>query len=163
MKTALAWIWQRIQVRVTRSWYNNKLVHKRALKKSENVLRLGIAVLLYVMVSWAIVQDDVRLGLSFVFAGALAIYAGHIYKGRQTMGLVLIGVAIASTLIPSFFPSIKDAFKQGDYIGMLVFILFGLFFWYYSGQLKKGEIPVFEEKQSLKRRPRKSRTRRKTR
>lgn len=157
MKSILNWLWHKIKIRAKRSWGNNKKIHKRALKKSENRWRLFIAVLLYVIISWALIQDDIKLGLSFLFAGAIAIYAGHIYKDRQAMGLVLVGVALASTLIPSFFPSVKESFKQGDYIGMLILILFGIFFWYFSGQLKKGEIPDFGDKPDSKPRTRKRR------
>ena len=117
------WIWQKLRTSGARSWHNNTNIHKKALKKDENKLRLGISVFLYMLLSWAIIQDYIKLGLSFIFAGATAIYAGYIYKGRQTMGLVLVGVALASMLIPTFFPAIEQSFKQGDYVGVLILIL----------------------------------------
>ena len=86
----------------------------------------------------------------------MAIYAGYIYKGREVMGYVLAGVILA-TVIPSFFPGISESYKQADYIGMFILILFGLLIYYLSSQLKKGERPTFEEKKPRKPRPRKRR------
>ena len=157
MKNILNWLWRNLINIAIKSWNNNKIIHKKALKKSENILRFFIAIFLYSIISWALIHDDLKLGLSFLFAGAIAIYAGYIYKARQTMGLVLVGVALASTLIPTFFPGIKESFEKGDYIGMVVLILFGILFWYYSSQLKKGEIPELENSHTGKRRPRKKR------
>jgi len=72
------------------------------------------------------------------------------------MGYVLIGVAIAS-VIPSLLPSISESYKNADYIGVLILILFGVFMWYISSRLKKGEASDFEESETRKRRPRKRR------
>lgn len=155
MKAVLNWLWQTIQIRAKRSWQNSLKIHNKALTKSEGQLRLAIALILVALFSYALIPDNTKLGISFLFAGLMAIYAGYIYKGREVIGLVLVGVALASTLIPSFFPGIKESLNQGDYVGMIVLILFGVFFWYFSGQLKKGEVPEFGERKPRKRTKRK--------
>ncbi|MBN1160869.1 MAG: hypothetical protein JXA17_02830 [Dehalococcoidales bacterium] len=142
MKAITYWVWQNIKIIAKRSWENSKLIHRKALKKPDNRFLLGTAIVLYAIISYALLADDIKLGLSFLFYGGIAIYAGYIYKGTHTMLLVLIGVALASTLIPSFLPAVKDSFIQRDYVGMIILILFGIFFWYYSSRLKKGQIPV---------------------
>jgi len=155
IKSILNWIVQRIKDIASRSWENNKIVHQKALKKSENILRLVIAIFILLIFSYSLIPDVPGLGLSFFFAGLMAIYAGYIYKGEHVMGYVLAGVILAS-VIPSFLPGISDSYKKSDYIGMLVLILFGMFIWYFSSRLKKGEIPDFEE-QSTRKRTRKRR------
>lgn len=155
MKTIYNWLIQKISEIAKKSWENSKSIHKKALKKSENRFLLGISIFLYFLISYALLSDDIKLGLSFLFSGGIAIYAGYIYKGTSTMLLVLIGVGLASTLIPSFFPAIKDSYTQRDYIGMIILILFGIFFWYYSSRLKKGDNPALEEEKDKQKSPRK--------
>ncbi len=157
MKAVINWLIQQIKLRAIRSWANSKRIHQRTLKKTEGQARLAIALIVLVIFSWALIPDDPKLGLSFLFAGSMAIYAGYIYKGREVMGYVLAGVILA-TVIPSFFPGISESYKQADYIGMFILILFGLLIYYLSSQLKKGERPTFEEKKPRKPRPRKRRT-----
>ena len=70
----------------------------------------------------------------------MAIYAGYIYKGREVLGYVLVGVALA-TVIPSLLPGISESYKNADYIGMLILILVGVLIWYLSSQLKKVRYP----------------------
>jgi uncharacterized integral membrane protein len=138
---------------IERSWQNNKKIHKKALKKSENRWRLFVAMLILVLFSWALIPDEPKMGLSFLFAGSMAIYAGYIYKGEMVMGYVLAGVVFA-TVIPLLLPGISEAYKNADYVGMLILILLGVFIWYLSSRLKKGEFPDFGEKPVKERRPR---------
>jgi len=156
MKTIINWFTSQIKIRAKRSWENSKTIHRKALKKNEGKTRLVIAIVFLIVFSWALLQDNILLGLSFLYAGSVAIYAGYIYKGREVMGYVLIGVAIAS-VIPSLLPSISESYKNADYIGVLILILFGVFMWYISSRLKKGEASDFEESETRKRRPRKRR------
>ena len=151
----LKWFVQRIEIITKRSWENNSEIHRKALKKSEGRWRLFIALLILTFISWAVIPDDIKLGLSFLFAGLMAIYAGYIYRHRSVMGYVFAGVILA-TIIPSLFPGISESYTNADYIGVLILILFGVLIWYLSSRLKMGEIPTFEEPRT-ERRPRKRR------
>lgn len=154
MKKVLNWLWQKAKIIAKRSWENNKKVHKKALMKSENWLRLFIAILIFVIFTWGLMTDTPRIGLSFLFAGAMAIYAGYIYKGEEVMGYVLVGVLLAAA-IPGLLPGLSESYKNGDFIGMLILILFGIFIWYYSSRLKKGEIPTFDDSPTERTKPKK--------
>jgi len=153
MKSATNFLTRKIKSIANRSWGNAKKTHQKGLKKDEGRIRLAIALLVLTLFSWALIPDDTKLGLSFLFAGVMAIYAGYIYKGREVMGLVIAGVILA-TIIPSLLPSISESYKNVDYIGMFILILFGVFIWYFSSRLKMGEIPTFEESKTTKRRSR---------
>ena len=145
MKSIFNWCIQKIKDFAKRSWENNKIVHKKALKKSEGRWCLFIALLVLIIFSWVLIPDAPSLGLSFLFAGSMAIYAGYIYKGEHVMGYVLAGVILA-TIIPSLLPSISDSYKNADYIGMIILLFLGILIWYYSSRLKKGEIPTLDDK-----------------
>ena len=151
-----SWLWLKIKEIATRSWANNKKVHKKALKKPENIVLLLAALFILAIFSYALIPDEPRLGLSFLFAGSMAIYAGYIYKGMHVMGYVLSGVILA-TVISSLLPGISNSYKRADYIGVIILISFGFLIWYISSRLKKGEMPDFNNKPTTKRRRRKLR------
>ncbi len=156
MKSVINWLFQQIKNIAKKSWENNKKIHLKELKKTEGRIRFLIALLVLALFSWALIPDDTKLGLSFLFAGLMAIYAGYIYKRREVMSYVLAGVILA-TVIPSLFPSISEFYKRADYIGMFILIFFGIFIWYLSSRLKKGEKPNFKVSKPIKRRSRKQR------
>ncbi len=143
--------------RIRQSWKNSKEAHKKGLQTGEGRIRLLIAVVLLVLFSWQLVSTDMKLGLSFVFAGSMAIYAGHIYKGEEVIGLVLGGVILAS-VIPTLFPVISESFSNGDYIGIAVLIVLGIVVWLWSDSLKKGEKP--DERRATSRKSTRRNTRR---
>lgn len=151
MKPILNWVIQQIGTVAKRSWENCKKTHKKALRKSEARWCLFVALLLLVIFSWALIPGEPKLGLSFLFAGLMAIYAGYTYKDERVMGYVLIGVILA-TGIPSLLPGLAESYKKADYIGMTILIFLGIFIWYFSSRLKMGEIPDFEERSVRKRR-----------
>jgi len=153
---SIDWLIRFIKQRAKESWENSKRVHKKGFSTGEGKIRLVIAVFLLLPFSWQLFATEWKIGLSFLFAGSMAIYAGYIYKGREVLGYVLVGVALA-TVIPSLLPSISESYKNTDYIGMLILILVGVLIWYLSSQLRKGETPTFEGRKAIKRRPRKRR------
>ena len=151
---SIDWLIRFIKQRAKESWKHSKRVHKKGFSTDEGKIRLVIAIFLLLPFSWQLFATEWKIGLSFLFAGSMAIYAGYIYKGREVLGYVLVGVALA-TVIPSLLPGISESYKNTDYIGMLILILVGVLIWYLSSQLKKGEIPTFDEKKHRKPRPRK--------
>lgn len=153
MKSMVNWFIQSLKRIAKGSWENNKKIHKKALKKPEGQWRLAVALTVLIFFSWALIPDEPRLGLSFLFAGLMAIYAGYIYKDRAAIGYVFAGVILA-TVIPSLLPGISESYKNADYIGMTILILFGFLIWYVSSRLKMGELPTFEERKTVRHRPR---------
>ena len=151
MKAILSWFIQLVKHIAERSWQNSKKVHKKALRKTEGWIRLLIALFLLAIFSIALIPDETKIGLSFLFAGLTAVYAGYIYKGMHVMGYVL-GGAILASVIPSLFPSVSESYKNADYIGCIILVLLGLIIWYCSAQLKKGERPTLEERKAVKHR-----------
>lgn len=139
VQLAKALKWVSIKLAVI-TYDNYKKRHRSKLRKGENLLRLGISIFILYFISKALLETDWRLGLSFVVAGLTAIWFGYIYRGREVMGLVLIGVIIGS-LVTLLAPDAWQAFSSGDFIG-LAFIVFLMFFFYYiSREYKKGRRP----------------------
>lgn len=124
--------------RIKQSWKNAKRVHSSRLRTDEGRLRLGIAILIYLLLSWALLQDDLKLGLSFVFAGFIAIYTGVIYKRRDSFAYVIGGVILATAVIPTFLDAWK-AIKNGEWIGAIIVFCLGVLLWYWSSRMKAGE------------------------
>jgi hypothetical protein len=141
--------------RLKQSWENARRVHLSRLRTDEGRIRLGIAILLYVLLSWAIVQDDLRLGFSFVFAGFIAIYTGVIYKRRDSFAYVIGGVILATAVLPTFLDAWK-AIKNGEWIGAIIVFCLGILLWFWSSRMKAGEPPVIEGRRIPTRRTRKS-------
>lgn len=141
--------------RIKQSWDNAKRVHSSRLRTDEGRIRLGIAVLLYVLLSWSILQSDLKLGLSFLFAGFIAIYTGVIYKRRDSFAYVIGGVILATAAIPTFLDAWK-AIKNGEWIGAIIVFCLAVLLWYWSSRMKAGEPPIIEGRRIPKRRSRKS-------
>jgi hypothetical protein len=144
------WILKTIKTIASTSWEKSKSIHRKALKKSGNLARLIIGTGLYLLISYSLLTDDIGFGLSFIFSGGIAIFFGYVYKGEKVMLAVLLGVGIGRAIIPSIFPGIKDSFISGDLISIIILILFGIFLWYYSTMLKKGDIPEMEPEPTKK-------------
>jgi len=140
---------------IKQSWENAKRVHHSRLRTDEGRFRLGIAILLYVLSSWAILQDDLKLGFSFIFAGFIAIYTGVIYKRRDSFAYVIGGVILATVVIPTLLDAWK-AIKNGEWIGAIIVFCLGVLLWYWSSRMKAGEPPIIEGRRMSTRRTRKS-------
>ncbi len=123
-----------------RFWLKHKRLHVKRLRRQENQIRLGIALVFYGLIVWAIIQDDVMLGLSFMLAGGIAIFTGAIYKSKEVMWLVLVGVAIG-TVVPTLARDALDSYGNGDYVGAIILIVFAVFFWLLASSFKKGDPP----------------------
>jgi hypothetical protein len=141
VRSAIAALGQFIKELAIKSWQNSMESHRRNLKKRENQGRLAMGVLLFILFFLQLLDSDVKLAASFMFAGGMALYTGTIYKGREVMGFVLVGVVLAATLPNMLIPGIRESFAQGNYIGMVVLIGLGIYIFYWSSTLKKGEIP----------------------
>ena len=150
IKLVQALYWFAVQLAKALKWVSIKLAvitygnykkrHRSKLRKGENLLRLGISIFILYFISKALLETDWRLGLSFIVAGLTAIWFGYIYRGREVMGLVLIGVIIGS-LVTLLAPDAWQAFSSGDFIGF-AFIVFLMFFFYYiSREYKEGRRP----------------------
>jgi len=136
--------------RIKQSWKNAKKVHSSRLRKDEGRIRLVIAVVLYVLLSWALLQDDLKLGLSFLFAGFIAIYTGVIYKRQDSFAYVIGGVLLATAVLPTFLDAWK-VIKNGEWIGAIIVFGLGVLLWYWSNRMKAGEPPMVEEKRTYRR------------
>lgn len=143
--------------RIKQSWENAKRVHLSRLSTDEGRIRLGIAVFLCIILSWAILQDDLKLGLSFLFAGSIAICTGVIYKRRDSFAYIIGGVILATAVIPTLLNAWK-VIKYGDWIGAIIIFCLGMLLWYWSSRMKAGESPIIEERRTSIRRSRKSTT-----
>jgi hypothetical protein len=122
------------------SFRNAKKVHGRSLKTSDGWIRLVIALSLYLLLSYALISDDIKLGLSFIFSGFMVIYSGTIYKGGQVMGYVLLGV-ILGTVVTAFISESWHSVVGGDWIGSIILFSVGVFLWVGSSRLKSGKPP----------------------
>lgn len=131
-----------MEVLVGASIANYKKRHSAKLQSPENRLRLGIAFVLIPMIASSLLQTDWRLGLSFVTAGATAIWFGYVYKGRDVIGLVLVGVIIG-TIPGILFPDAVNVAQTGDIMGAVIILAFGVFFYYLADQYKKGKRPKY--------------------
>ena len=114
--------------------------HRKKLQKGENVLRLTISIFILYVFSKALLETDWRLGISFIFAGLTAIWFGYIYRGREVMGLVLVGVIIG-TLVTALAPDAWKAFSSGDFIGAAVIVGIMIYLYLISREYKKGRQP----------------------
>jgi phosphoglycerol transferase MdoB-like AlkP superfamily enzyme len=124
-----------LKERAKKSWEYSQERHRFWLATSEGKIRLGFAVLLYFLLAWGLLDTELKLGLSFLFAGGMAIYSGIIYFRRDAIGLVLAGVILASVL-PSFVTPLRESYKSHDWIGVAVLLLVALFIWLVSSYLK---------------------------
>lgn len=118
--------------------YNKR--HRNKLQKGENVLRLIIALFILYILSKALLGTDWRLGVSFVIAGLTAVWFGYIYRGREVMGLVLVGVIIG-TLVTALAPDAWQALSSGDFIGVAVIISIMIYLYFTSREYKRGRRP----------------------
>ena len=114
--------------------------HRDKLREPENVIRLLISVFIMYIIAWSLLETDRRLGFSFIVAGITAIWFGYVYRGREVMGLVLVGV-IVGTLVTLLAPSAWKAFSSGDIAGAVIILALISFFYYISSQYKKGKHP----------------------
>ncbi len=114
--------------------------HRSRLRNNENILRLFLAIFLLFIISRALLASDWRLGIFFIIAGTVAIWFGYIYRNRDVILLVLIGVVIG-TIVTILAPDAWKAFKAGDYIGAAVIIGIMAYFYLKSRGLKKGKRP----------------------
>jgi len=131
---ALRWILTEL-AQIIYDNYNER--HRSKLRKGENLLRLGISIFILFFISKALLETDWRLGLSFIVAGLTAIWFGYIYRGREVMGLVLIGVIIGS-LVTLLAPDAWQAFSSGDFVGGAIIVFLMAFFYFISREYKKG-------------------------
>jgi len=118
--------------------YNKR--HRDKLRNSENILRLVIALFMLYILSKALLDADWRLGVSFIIAGLTAVWFGYIYRGREVMGLVLVGVIIGS-LVTVLAPDAWQALSTGDFIGAVVIIGIMIYLYFISREYKKGKRP----------------------
>lgn len=132
---------QFIKERAVKSWQNSLRSHRFYLKKDENKLRLAIAAGLFLYFFTYLLDTDWKLAVSFMFAGGMALYSGVVYKGREVMGFVLVGVVLAATLPNVLVPGIRESFSQGNYVGTAILIGVGIYLFNSSSTLKKGSIP----------------------
>jgi hypothetical protein len=123
-----------------RSYKNAIKIHKRNLKKDSGVYILLGSLFIYLILSWSLINSDIKIGLSFIFSGFIAIYTGAIYKYHNVIGYVLVGCALASVIIPTFLGA-WESFQGGDWIGALIVFVFGIILWIYSNQMKSGKPP----------------------
>ena len=114
--------------------------HRKKLQKGENILRLTISIFLLYVFSKALLETDWRLGISFIFAGLTAVWFGYVYRGREVIGLVLVGVIIGS-LVTALAPDAWEAFSSGDFIGAAVIVGIMIYLYVVSREYKKGRRP----------------------
>ena len=114
--------------------------HRVRLRKRENILRLMISIFIFYIFSKALLDTDWRLGLSFIFASLTAIWYGYIYRGRDVMGLVFVGVVIGS-LVTVLAPDAWRALSGGDFIGAAAIVGIMIYFYFTSRELKRGRRP----------------------
>lgn len=126
--------------RIKQSWEEAKRIHCCWLKRKEGRTRLGIAILIYCLLSWSLLETDLKLGISFLFSGFVVIYTGVIYKRRDAIAYVIGGVILATTVLPTFLGAWK-AIKNGEWLGAIIVFLLGIFLWYQSSKMKAGEPP----------------------
>ena len=126
--------------RMRLSWKNSKTTHSYWLRKSEGWTFLLIALIFWLPISWQLLIDDWKLGISFLIFGFIAIYSGAIYRDQRVMGIIVVGVCLA-TVVPQFLSDAWVAFNYGDWISSTVLLGFAIYFWYWSGEMKKGRIP----------------------
>ncbi len=114
--------------------------HRPKLGDGENIFRLFISLFLLYFVSRALLETDWRLGISFIFAGLTAIWFGYVYRGREVIGLVLVGVIVAS-IVTILAPDAWKALSTGDFIGAAVIVVLMIYFYLQSREYKKGRRP----------------------
>jgi hypothetical protein len=136
LRTATEFIAQKL----AESWHSSSQRHSRWLKKDSGKRRLVLSVFLYVVLTAALIESDLKLGISFAFAGLAAICSGWIYKNDRVMLLVLAGVAIA-TVPTLLLLQAKIAFSHADWISVILLAGLGIAFWNWSRTLKRGEMP----------------------
>lgn len=129
------WLLERFE----KSLENAKKVHSYWLSKSEGRILLLIAVFLWVIFSYALIQDSLKIGISFVITGLMVIYSGAIYRDERVMGIVVVGVFVA-TLVPQFIADAWGAFKYGDWVSTVILLAFTIFLWYWSSVMKRGRL-----------------------
>ena|GEM_PF-5726840 len=86
----------------------------------------------------AFINSDIKLGLSFAFAGFMAIYTGVIYKGGHVIVFVIVGIILAMPVPPMVLEGLKLGIR-GDWISAITLFILGLCLWILSSRLKKGE------------------------
>jgi len=126
---------------VNLGWANSKRTHSSRLTTKEGRSRLAIALLLYLVLSWVLIQDERRLGLSSVFAGFVAIYSGVIYKRQEAFAYVVGGVLLATAVIPTLTDA-YETFKNGEWLGAVIILALGVLLWYWTSRMKAGEPPI---------------------
>lgn len=128
-------------VRVATIIYDNfNKRHRNRLGKGENMLRLIISIFILYIFSKTLLETDWKLGVSFIIAGLTAIWFGYIYRGRDVMGLVLVGVIIG-TLVTALAPDAWKALSGGDFIGAVVIGSLMIYLYFKSRELKRGRRP----------------------
>lgn len=70
----------------------------------------------------------------------MAIYSGAIYRDERVMGIIVVGVSLA-TIVPQFLSDAWVAFRYGDWISAVVLLGFAVFFCYWSSEMKRGRLP----------------------
>lgn len=127
--------------RLNRSIRNSLRIHNYWLRRSEGLVRLGIASLIYFLLLSSLFSTSTLLGLSFLFSGFIAIFTGVIYKSRDAMSYVLGGVLLGTTVLPTLLGA-WEATKEGDWIGALIVFALGIFLWLQSSRMKGGNSPA---------------------
>ena len=125
--------------RIRLSWTNAKRTHSYWLKKSEGLILLLIALIIWLPLSQQLLSDDIKLGISFFIAGFMAIYSGAIYRDERVMGIVVVGVFLA-TIVPQLLFDAWTAFQFSDWISAIVLFGFAIYLWYWSGEMKRGRL-----------------------
>jgi hypothetical protein len=122
------------------SFENAIKIHKYHLRKQSGWYNLIFAIIIYLAFAASLVSSDIKIGLSFIFSGFMALYTGVIYKGEHVMGYVLVGVILGTTVLPTLSEGWKSGI-HGDWISAIVVFCLGVYLWVQSSRLKKGELP----------------------
>lgn len=130
------WLIKRLRISIR----NSKKIHSYWLRRNEGLVRLVIALLIYIILLPSLFGTSILLGLSFLFSGFIAIFTGVIYKGRDVMAYVLGGVLLGMTVLPTLFGA-WDAVQEGDWIGAIIVFFLGVFLWLWSTRMKAGKPP----------------------
>ena len=114
--------------------------HRIQLREHENILRLFISIFILYIFSRALLETNLWLGLSFILAGCTAIWYGYVYRRREVMYLVLVGVIIG-TLVTLLAPNTWQALSTGDIFSFIVILGLMIYLFRLSSKYKKGKYP----------------------
>lgn len=136
----MAKLTQYFKDRLRISLENACTTHKDGLGSRDGIWRLLIALGLLAVFGLQTLASDPKFSLSFFFAGFVAIYSGLIYKARNVMILILVGVVIGA-LVNTVFFAVLESFSKGECFGGMCLIVIGIVLFGWSSSLKRGDKP----------------------